>query len=314
MPAPTMDQAITAATPYGGPNEPSYSGVTSFMRRKYTKDLAGADVAITGVPLDLATTGRPGARFGPRGLRAASANIAWGKPFPWGFDPFETIAAIDYGDCFFDMGHPGAFAEAIEAHTRTIVQAGVVPLTLGGDHFVTYPVLKAVAEKHGPLSLIHFDAHSDTWAEEDKRLDHGTMFYWAAKEGLVDPAHSVQVGLRTWNDETHGYNILTAPWIHEYGIEAAVSEIRARVGTRPVYITFDIDCLDPAFAPGTGTPVPGGLSSAQALGIVRGLTKLAYTGFDLVEVAPPYDHAEMTALAGAQIALEYLCLMADARR
>ena len=313
MEKPGIDEAITREGSYGGPTEPTYSGITSFMRRSYTKQLTGADIAVTGIPLDLATTGRPGTRFGPRGVRAASSALAWGKPFPWGFDPFDRLAVIDYGDCLFDHGTPGAYPGDITAHTKAIVDAGVLPLTIGGDHFVTYPILKAVAERHGPVSLIHFDAHSDTWSEDMERLDHGTMFYWAAKHGLVDPAHSVQIGLRTWNDDDQGFNVLTAPWVHENGIQKTIDEARRHVGDRPVYITFDIDCLDPAFAPGTGTPVPGGLSSAQALGILRGLTGLKYVGFDMVEVSPPYDHAEMTALAGAQIALEYICMAAHAR-
>ncbi len=313
MQKPDIDEAITREGLLGGPVEPTYSGIVSFMRRKYTKDLTGADIAVSGIPLDLATTGRPGTRFGPRGIRAASTAIAWGKPFPWGFDPFDGLAVIDYGDCLFDHGTPGTYSDAITAHAGTIVDADALPLSLGGDHFVTYPILKAVAAKHGPISLIHFDAHSDTWAEDMERLDHGTMFYWAAKHGLVDPAHSAQIGLRTWNDEDFGFNILTSPWVHEHGVQAAIDAVHRHVGDRLAYITFDIDCLDPAFAPGTGTPVPGGLSSAQALSILRGLTGLNYAGFDVVEVSPPYDHAEMTALAGAQIALEFICLAAEAR-
>lgn len=306
------DKAITSEGLYGGPDEPTFSGITSFMRRKYTKSLAGVDIAVTGLPLDLATTGRPGARFGPRGVRAASTSIAWGEPFPWGFNPFDRLSVIDYGDCGFPQGEPMAIPGRIEQHIADIVTAGVIPLSLGGDHFVTYPALKAVAAKHGPISLIHFDAHSDTWAEDQERLDHGTMFYHAAKNGMVDPARSVQIGLRTHNEESHGFTILDAPHVHQTGIEATIGEIRKTVGNHPVYITFDIDCLDPAFAPGTGTPVPGGLSSAQALAIIRGLTGLNYVGFDVVEVAPAYDHAEITALIAAQIAMEYICLAAEA--
>jgi len=307
------DKAITAETPMGGPDEPTYSGVASFMRRTYTKNLAGADIAVTGLPLDLATTGRPGARFGPRGIRAASASIAWGMPFPWGFNPFERLAVIDYGDCGFPQGEPQAVPGRIEAHIAGIVAAGALPLALGGDHFVTYPALKAIAAKHGPVSLIHFDAHSDTWAEDQERLDHGTMFYHAAKNGLVDATRSVQIGLRTHNEDSHGFTILDAPRVQRDGASGTIAEIRRVVGDRPVYITFDIDCLDPAFAPGTGTPVPGGLTSAEALAIIRGLTGLAFVGFDVVEAAPFYDHAEITALVGAQIALEFICLAAVAR-
>lgn len=307
------DKAITAENLNEGPDEPTFSGITSFLRRKYTKDLNGVDIAVTGLPLDMATTGRPGARFGPRGIRAASTSIAWGEPFPWGANPFETLSVIDYGDCGFPQGEPQAVPGRIKEHIARIVDAGALPLSLGGDHFVTYPVLKALAAKHGPISLIHFDAHSDTWAEDKERLDHGTMFYHAAKTGLIDPTRSVQIGLRTHNEDSMGFTILDAPQVHHAGIDETVSSIQKTVGRHPVYITFDIDCLDPAFAPGTGTPVPGGLSSAQALGIIRGLTDLNYTGFDVVEVAPSYDHAEITALIGAQIAMEYICLVADGR-
>jgi agmatinase len=310
----TPDRAFTAEDLYGMGGEATYAGARSFMRRRYSRDLAGVDVAVSGVPLDLATTNRPGARFGPAGVRAASANLAWsGGNWPWGFDPFETLAVIDYGDCVLDHGKPETIPKSIEAHARTIIDAGVAMLTLGGDHYITYPILKAHHAVHGPLSLVHFDAHSDTWAEDEKRVDHGTMFYHAAKEGLVDPARSVQVGLRTHNDETHGFNILDAAWVHERGVAATVAEILRVVGDHMAYLTFDIDCLDPSFAPGTGTPVCGGLSTAQALGIVRGLAAVDFLAMDVVEVAPAYDHAEITSLAAATLALNFLSLLAVKR-
>lgn len=311
----TPDRAFTAKSLHGMGGEATYAGARSFMRRRYTRDLAGVDVAVSGVPLDLATTNRPGARFGPAGVRAASANLAWrGGNWPWGFDPFETLAVIDYGDCVFDHGKPETITESIEAHARTLLDGGVSMLTLGGDHYITYPILRAHHAVHGPLSLVHFDAHSDTWAEDEKRVDHGTMFYHAAKEGLVDPARSVQVGLRTHNDETHGFNILDAFWVHENGVAATVAEILRVVGDHKAYLTFDIDCLDPSFAPGTGTPVCGGLSTAQALGILRGLQAVNFVAMDVVEVAPVYDHSEITALAAATLALDYLSLLAAKRR
>ena len=184
-------------------------------------------------------------------------------------------------------------------------------LTFGGDHYITYPLLKAHAEKFGaPLSLIHFDAHSDTWPDEGAdTMNHGTMFRRAVNEGLIDPKHSVQVGIRTWNDDTLGIHALDAPWIHAHGPGAALERIAALVGERPAYLTFDIDCLDPAFAPGTGTPVPGGLSTAQALQIVRGLEPVHLVGMDVVEVAPAYDQSEITALAAAHIAADLLCVL-----
>ncbi len=184
-------------------------------------------------------------------------------------------------------------------------------LTLGGDHFITYPLLKAHAKVHGPLSLVHFDAHTDTWPDhEAKRIEHGTMFYHAVREGLVAPERSTQVGIRTTNDDPMGFDIIDARRMHEASPAKIARQIRQRVGDHPVYLTFDIDCLDPAFAPGTGTPVVGGLSSYQALEILRELRGINIIGMDLVEVSPPYDHAEMTALAGATLAMEMVCLYA----
>jgi agmatinase len=185
-------------------------------------------------------------------------------------------------------------------------------LALGGDHFVAYPLLKAHVRKHGgPISLLHFDAHSDTWADEDGRIDHGTMFFHAAKEGLVDPGASVQIGLRTTNSDTLGFNVLDALWVHANGIPATIAAARDVVGDNPVYLTFDIDCLDPSYAPGTGTPVCGGLTSHQAMAILRGMTGINLIGMDIVEVAPAYDVGEITALAAAHLAMEMLYLYAS---
>ena len=290
--------------------EMTYGGALSFLRRRYSRDLAGVDVAVSGVPFDGAVTYRPGARLGPRAIRAASVQLAELKAFPFGFDPFETLAVIDYGDCFVDPHHPETVVAAVEAHIAGILAAGVLPLTLGGDHFVAYPILRAIAKKHGPVALLHFDAHCDTWPDDGERFDHGSMLLRAKNEGLLDVSRSCQVGLRTYNDSDHGFEILTAPWIHRHGIDATIAAITARVGAGKVYLTFDIDCLDPAFAPGTGTPVAGGLSSAEALDIVRGLRGLDLVGADVVEVAPAYDVSEITAIAAATIAHDILCLMA----
>jgi agmatinase len=306
------DHAITRDDLYGTTPEPTYAGATSFMRRKYTRDLEGVDVAVTGIPLDTATTNRPGARFGPRGIRAASTIMAWEKPYGMDFDPFDKLAVIDYGDCFFDFGRPQQVPDAIEAHATDIISKGPAMLALGGDHFIAYPLLQAHAKKHGaPLSLIHFDAHSDTWADEDDRIDHGTMFFHAARQGLVDPASSVQVGLRTTNPDTLGFSIIDAAWVHDNGIKAVIAKIRSVVGDKPAYLTFDIDCLDPSFAPGTGTPVCGGLTSHQAIEILRGLAGVDIVGMDIVEVAPAYDVGEITALAAAAVAMEMLYLYAS---
>jgi agmatinase len=303
------DNAITRESLYGTTPEPTYAGALSFMRRKYTRKLEGVDVVVTGVPLDTATTNRPGARFGPRAVRAASAIMAWERPYGMAFDPFEKLAVIDYGDCFFDHGRPETVPAAIEAHASSIIGKGPALLAIGGDHFISYPLLKAHVAKHGgPLALVHFDAHSDTWPDDGGRIDHGTMFHYAAKEGLVDPARSVQVGLRTTNHDTMGFNVFDAPWVHEHGIDAVAARVREIVGDRPVYLTFDIDCLDPSFAPGTGTPVCGGLSSYQAIEILRRLAGIDVIGMDVVEVAPAYDVGEITALAAAHLAMEMLYL------
>ena len=309
------DNAFTAKSPYGTVRgSPSYAGALSFMRRKYSQDLEGVDVAVAGIPLDSATTNRPGARFGPRAIRAATPGISWERPWPWDFDPFDRLAVVDYGDCEFDFGRQETIVPYIEDYIGKILASGAASLVMGGDHFVTYPVLKAYAKVHGPLSLVHFDAHSDTWGEDQRRLDHGTMFYHAAREGLVDDTRSVQIGLRTTNDEPMNFNILDSRWVHNHGPGAVASEVKRIVGDNKVYLTFDIDCLDPSFAPGTGTPVCGGLSTHQALEIIRGLAGINVVGMDVVEVAPAYDVGEITALAGATLAAEFLCLYAANKR
>lgn len=311
----STDLALTRESLFGTAAEPTYSGVTSFMRRKYTRSLDGVDVAVTGIPFDTATTNRPGARFGPRGIRAASTVMAWERPYGMEIDPFDELAVIDYGDCFFDHGRPERVPDAIEAHAKNILGGGAALLSLGGDHFVSYPLVKAHAERYGkPLSLLHFDAHSDTWSDDNDRIDHGTMFFWAAKYGFVDPGSSVQVGLRTTNHDTLGFNVLDAAWVHDNGIDAVVERIREILGERPVYLTFDIDCLDPSVAPGTGTPVCGGLDTYQAMSILRRLAGINVVGMDVVEVAPQYDVAEITSLAAAHLAMEMLYLYACGRR
>ena len=296
----------------GSTIENTYAGALSFMRRRYTRDLTGVDAVVSGVPLDLATTFRPGARLGPAAIRAASVQLAELNLFPWGFDPFDDLAVVDYGDCWFDAHRPWTIREAIVAHAREILHnSDAKMLTLGGDHYITYPLLQVHVEKYGkPLSLLHFDAHCDTWPDDNEdSLNHGTMFYKAVKNNLIDPNRSMQVGIRTWNSDFMGMNMLFAPWVNENGAEATVERIYDVVGDHPVYITFDIDCLDPAFAPGTGTPVPGGLSSHTALSIIRLLGKLNIVGMDVVEVSPAYDHAEITAIAAAHVAADMLCLL-----
>jgi agmatinase len=305
------DLAFTRDNDRGTEVEPAYGGATSFMRRRYSRDLAQADVAVVGIPYDLATTNRSGARLGPRAIRAISSNLAWEEAVVgWGFDPFDELSVVDYGDFSFDPGRPDRVPGELQAQAQAVLETDTAILGLGGDHFVTYPLLRACAERHGTLSLLHFDAHSDSWADEAGRIDHGTMFWHAAQEGIVAPSRSVQLGMRTYNPETHGFNIYGAEWVHEHGSAAAITAIRQTIGDRPCYLTFDIDCLDPAFAPGTGTPVVGGLSSYQALQLLRGLSGLNIVGMDVVEVAPAYDVSEITALAAATIAWNMLCVYA----
>ena len=307
------DQAFRDADGRGTWQEMTYGGAVSFARRRYSRDLAGADIVVSGIPYDNAVTYRPGCRLGPRAIRAGSVQLAELKHFPFGFDPFDSLSVVDYGDAFIDPHHPTGVFDAIESHADGILDSGAIMLSLGGDHSVAYPLLKAHAKKHGPVALVQFDAHCDTWPDDGSRFDHGTMFARAAAEGIIDVARSTQVGLRTYNDSDHGFEILTSPWVHRNGIEAAMDVVRERAGDAPVYLSFDIDGLDPAFAPGTGTPVAGGLASWQGLEFIRGLEPLNLVGMDLVEVSPAYDHAEITAIAAASMAFDWIAVIAKKR-
>ena len=304
------DLAFTRDNDRGVIAEASYAGALSFMRRRYTRDLSSADVVVMGVPFDLATSSRPGTRLGPRAVRAGSSHIAWSKPWPWKIDPYEALRVLDFGDCEFDYGYPHKVPEQVAQAARDILASNTALLSIGGDHFITYPLLKAHAEKHGPLSLIQFDAHSDTWADEEGRIDHGTMLWHAIREGLVNPSRSVQIGIRTHNPDPMGMNIIDAIEVHKSGPEAVAEKVRSIVGDNKTYVTFDIDALEPGCAPGTGTPVIGGLSTYQAQEIIRGLPGIDVVGMDVVEVSPAYDVAEITAIAGATIANDLLCLYA----
>ena len=303
------DGAFTAPGVYGTRFESPYSGALSFMRRRYSRDFSEADVVVCGIPCDLTTTNRPGARFGPRGIRAASVELAWGPHWPWGFDPFDRLAVVDGGDVTYEPGYVASMLESTEKFARAVLASGASMLSLGGEHLVSLPLLRAHAAYHGPLALVHFDAHSDTWSDEPE-LGHGNMFYHALGECLIDVAHSVQVGIRTHNDETYGFQVLDADWVQERGAEEVSRKICEVVGDKRAYLTFDIDCLDPAYAPGTGTPVVGGLSTGFARRVLRGLGGIGWVGMDVVEVSPPDDVAEITSLAAATLALDYLCLLA----
>ncbi|MGO4915456.1 agmatinase [Pseudogemmobacter sp. W21_MBD1_M6] len=304
-----VDTAVTRKGLRGLAYENAFGGATSFLRRTYTKDLTGVDLAVTGIPFDQAVTHRPGTRFGPRAIREASSLQPFDPPYGWGFDPLSEFAIADYGDMAFDYADVAGFPALVEAHFNTILGAGPGTITLGGDHFITLPILRAYAAKYGPMSVIQFDAHSDLWADDDMgRIDHGTMMYKAVKLGLVDAARSVQIGIRTECDDYLGMHVIDAREVHERGAAAAVAKARAIVGDHPTYVTFDIDALDPAFAPGTGTPVWGGLASWQAAAILRDLAGINMVGGDVVEVSPPFDTTGATAIAGAHVAMELICL------
>jgi agmatinase len=310
-----VDQAFTREDLKGPSFENAFGGATSFLRRRYTKDLTGVDIAVTGVPFDQAVTNRTGTRLGPRAIREASSLQPYDPPYGWDLDVLSEFAIADYGDLAFDYGHVSQFPAALTAHIKGILDAGAASVVLGGDHYISFPILKAYAEKYGPISLLQFDAHSDTWPDDDMdRIDHGTMFYKAVKSGIVDPKTSVQVGIRTTNPDTMGVTTIDAREVHELGPAAAVAKIKAVLGDRPCYLTFDIDALDPAFAPGTGTPVWGGLTSAQAAIMLRDLAGINIMGGDIVEVSPPFDTTGATAIAGAHVATEILCLIGHRMR
>lgn len=295
-----------------GSDASTYANIFTYMGLPLSRDLTDqVDAVVMGVPYDLATSGRSGTRFGPTGIRQASAQLRWEeKRWPWQFSLGDKLRVIDYGDLNFDDGDSNSMLELVTAEASKIMAAGKTLLTFGGDHFITLPLLRAAAKHHGPLALIHFDAHTDT-EKSDLAYNHGSMFYHAPNENLIDPVNSIQIGIRTeYEEEHHGFDVVDAAWANNHSVEEIVERIRARVGDNPVYLSFDIDCLDPAFAPGTGTPVAGGLTSDKALQIVRGLQGLNIVAMDLMEVAPAYDHAEITSLAGATLALDMLYMIA----
>ncbi|MFZ0483648.1 MAG: agmatinase [Desulfobacterales bacterium] len=273
------------------------------------------DVVISGVPFDLKTTGRPGARFGPASIRQASANLAWElRRWPWDFSVFDVLGVVDCGDLRFDCTQSDEMVSQLRQLASQILAANKIMLTFGGDHFITLPLLREHAKIHGPVALIHFDAHTDTEREQDQ-YNHGTMFFHAVNEGIVATERSVQIGIRSeYFREDHSFTVLDAAWVMENSAADIINKIRQVVGDHPAYLTFDIDCLDPAFAPGTGTPVVGGLSTELVLRIMRGLVGCNLIGMDIVEVAPPYDHAEITALAAATLALEFLYVLGANRK
>jgi agmatinase len=280
-----------------------------------TRTDAALPICVAGVPFDLATSDRPGARSAPAAIRQASRMLVDGEHPLHRVDP-RALPLADIGNFAIALGDIPASLAKIEAQAAPIAHL----VAFGGDHSVALPLLRALAKKHGPPALIHFDAHVDTWPGNFGQLfSHGAVFYHAISEGLIQPNRMVQIGIRSpveraVHDWTlaQGVAIITAQDVHEQGPAAVAARIREVVGEAAVYLSFDIDALDPAFAPGTGTPEIGGLASWQAQAILRRLRGLRFIGMDLVEVCPAYDVAEITALAGATMAWEYLCLLGGA--
>ncbi len=312
---------MSTANAYGADLQP-FAGIPSFMRCPVTRDLAGVDVAVVGVPFDGGTSYRSGTRFGPRKIREASL-LLWGYNNPLAVRPLEALRVVDYGDV--DVIPPAIVdtMDNIAAEVGALVAAGVTVLALGGDHSISLPLLRAHARRHGPLGLVHFDSHPDTWESEfgGRPYSHGTPFRRALEEGLIDPARSVQVGLRgptsgaaDWQQARDlGLRLITMDEAAELGVPAVGQAIR-ETARGPVYVTLDIDAADPAFAPGTGTPEVGGFTSHELLRLVRGLRGLDLRGFDLVEVSPPFDHGDITAILAANLVFEFLSLVAVSPR
>lgn len=305
-------------TPADSLQSPRFTGPVTFARLPHVRTLEDVDVAILGVPFDTGVTYRVGGRFGPGAVRDASVML---RPYNPNLEvaPFEHLSCVDYGDVAIVPGYIERSYAAIEAAVAPIVEAGVIPLLIGGDHACTLPHLRATRSR-GPVAVIDFDAHTDAWDSYfGEKYNHGTWMRRAIEEGLVDVAHSIEVGLRgpiyaaqDWTGLRSELRLdyLTTEDVLRIDPAATAAAIRKRVGDRPAFISFDIDVVDPAFAPGTGTPEPGGLSSHDALAIVRGLTGIDFVGFDVVEVIPAYDPAGQTATLAANLAYEMLSLVA----
>lgn len=296
-----------------------YQGIATFGRRPYQVDPAGADVAIVGVPFDSSTSYRSGARFGPRAIREQSL-LLWGYNNSLRVDPFQTLSIVDAGDVDVVPVDIVATHQAIDARLSELLCAGSRVVTLGGDHSLALPALRAHARRHGPVAVVHFDAHPDTWDEEfpGKKYSHGTPFRRAIEEGLIDTSAYLQIGIRgpTAGPQDYldarrlGARMITLDAVMDLTVEGVVTEIHEQVGLRPLYVSLDIDAVDPAFAPGTGTPEVGGLTSWQMLHLVRGLKGLNLVGCDVVEVSPPYDPTQITAILAANLVFEFLSLWA----
>jgi len=301
-------------------DSPRFAQPATFMRLPYQTDLSGVDVAMLGVPFDSGTSYRPGARLGPREIRAQSSLI---RPYSYfqNISPFETLAIVDAGDVDAPpVGIEPAYT-AIEAGVTRILDAGATPLVVGGDHSISLPCLRAAAKKHGRLALVQFDAHIDTWGDYfGGKYFHGSPFRRAIEEELIAPAHYVQVGIRGpmyGEDEDFtfqrglGVTTIDIGMVKRDGVATTMTRVREIVGSGALYVTFDIDSVDPAFAPGTGTPEVGGLTSYEAQELVRGLAGLNLVACDIVEVAPPFDGpGQITSLLAANLMFELLCVIA----
>ncbi len=303
---------------------PRYTGVRTFARLPHVEvPHAGVDAAVIGVPFDTATSFRSGARFGPEAIRAGSTLLRPYHPV-LDVDVFGTLSVVDGGDLAITPGNALRTTEQIHAALQPVLEAGIVPLVLGGDHSIVLGELRAQAAAHGPVALVLLDAHADTWDQYyGERYFHGTPFRRAVEEGLLDPARSLLAGMRGPLYEPAdlevprelGFEVIPGPELIELTPAEYGARVRERLGDGPVYLSFDIDVLDPASAPGTGTPEVAGLQPREALAFLRALAGIAFTGFDVVEVAPAYDSpGQITALNAAAVAFDLLALLAVARR
>ena len=303
--------------PQGGNEMPRFAGLATMMRLPMAASPEGLDAAFIGVPLDIGTSNRSGARFGPRQIRAESALL---RPYNMatGAAPFDALQVADLGDVPINTYSLDKSVALITDFYARVLDAGCVPLTLGGDHTIALPILRAVARRHGPVALVHIDAHADVNDTMfGERIAHGTPFRRAVEEGLLQCDKVWQIGLRgtgyaaddfDW-PRRQGFTVVTAHEVWYRSLAPLMAEVRTAIGDAPCYLSFDIDGIDPAFAGGTGTPEVGGLTVPQALEIVRGCRGLKLVGADLVEVSPPYDPSGNTALLGANLLYEMLCAL-----
>jgi guanidinopropionase len=297
---------------------PRYTGIPTFMRAPLADTLENIDIALIGIPYDGALTNRPGARHGPREVRNQSS-LMRAINHATRINPYELCKIADVGDVPFNSVFSIEDSHRdIEDFVSSVISGGAIPLSCGGDHSVSLPLLRATAKS--PVALIHIDAHTDTWDSfQGSKFNHGAPFRRAHEEGLIIPEKTVQIGIRGaqnvsegWDySEGNGMRVMFIEEVQNRGIEAVVEETRAIIGDTPVYITFDIDSIDPAFAPGTGTPEIGGLTPPEALGLIRGFRKLNHIGADVVEISPPFDNGDLTSLTGATVMYELLCLLAE---